>query len=73
MAGLVHDIGHRLVPGDEAGHGSHAATAVEGLLGPGSRAWSPCTSRPSAISPPPTHTSRCPRRAPAPSAARAAP
>ncbi|MFG2123589.1 HD domain-containing protein [Streptomyces sp. NPDC048710] len=34
VAGLVHDIGHRLVPGDEAGHGSHAATAVEGLLGP---------------------------------------
>ncbi|MFH7334928.1 HD domain-containing protein [Streptomyces sp. KHY 26] len=33
-AGLVHDIGHHLVPGDEAGHGTHAATAVEGLLGP---------------------------------------
>ncbi|MFF7129877.1 HD domain-containing protein [Streptomyces sp. NPDC008240] len=34
VAGLVHDIGHHLVPGDEAGHGAHAATAVEGLLGP---------------------------------------
>lgn len=34
VAGLVHDIGHRLVPGDEAGHGAHAAAAVEGLLGP---------------------------------------
>ncbi|MFF5403519.1 HD domain-containing protein [Streptomyces misionensis] len=33
-AGLVHDLGHRLVPGDEAGHGAHAAAAVEGLLGP---------------------------------------
>ncbi|MFJ3645588.1 HD domain-containing protein [Streptomyces murinus] len=33
-AGLVHDIGHHLVPGDEAGHGTHASTAVEGLLGP---------------------------------------
>ncbi|MEU3029772.1 HD domain-containing protein [Streptomyces incarnatus] len=33
-AGLVHDIGHHLVPGGEAGHGGHAATAVEGLLGP---------------------------------------
>ncbi|SEC28873.1 Predicted HD phosphohydrolase [Streptomyces misionensis] len=31
-AGLVHDLGHRLVPGDEAGHGAHAAAAVEGLL-----------------------------------------
>ncbi|MEU8825132.1 HD domain-containing protein [Streptomyces sp. NPDC048636] len=34
VAGLVHDIGHYLVPGDEAGHGTHAATAVECLLGP---------------------------------------
>ncbi|MEU0967107.1 HD domain-containing protein [Streptomyces sp. NPDC005917] len=33
VAGLVHDIGHYLVPSDEAGHGTHAATAVEGLLG----------------------------------------
>ncbi|MEV6115236.1 HD domain-containing protein [Streptomyces sp. NPDC052109] len=34
VAGLVHDIGHYLVPADEAGHGRHAEAAVEGLLGP---------------------------------------
>lgn len=34
VAGLVHDIGHYLVPDDEEGHGAHAARAVEGLLGP---------------------------------------
>ncbi|MFI0721714.1 HD domain-containing protein [Streptomyces sp. NPDC021224] len=34
LAGLVHDIGHVLVPGDEAGHGEHAAAAVTALLGP---------------------------------------
>ncbi|NUK08938.1 HD domain-containing protein [Streptomyces lunaelactis] len=34
VAGLVHDIGHYLVPGDEAEHGEHAAAAVSGLLGP---------------------------------------
>lgn len=34
LAGLVHDIGHFLVPADEEGHGRHAAAAVEGLLGP---------------------------------------
>ncbi|MFI9808655.1 HD domain-containing protein [Streptomyces sp. NPDC052301] len=33
LAGLVHDIGHHLVPADEAGHGRHAAAAVEDLLG----------------------------------------
>ncbi|MFG2630261.1 HD domain-containing protein [Streptomyces sp. NPDC048473] len=33
VAGLVHDIGHHLLPGDEAGHGEHAAAAVAGLLG----------------------------------------
>ncbi|GGU92266.1 hypothetical protein GCM10010260_28610 [Streptomyces filipinensis] len=33
-AGLVHGIGHCLVPADESGHGRHAAAAVEGLLGP---------------------------------------
>ncbi|WP_406403150.1 HD domain-containing protein [Streptomyces sp. NBC_00879] len=33
VAGLVHDIGHYLVPGDEAEHGEHAAAAVRGLLG----------------------------------------
>ncbi|MEU6344515.1 HD domain-containing protein [Streptomyces sp. NPDC046977] len=33
VAGLVHDIGHYLYPGDEAGHGEHAAAAVAGLLG----------------------------------------
>ncbi|MGV9677491.1 HD domain-containing protein [Nocardia sp. NPDC003482] len=34
VAGLVHDIGHALVPGDDAGHGRHGADAVRGLLGP---------------------------------------
>ena len=34
IAGLVHDIGHRLVPGDEAGHGRHGADAVRFLFGP---------------------------------------
>ncbi|MFF4752158.1 HD domain-containing protein [Streptomyces sp. NPDC002514] len=33
IAGLVHDLGHRLCPGDEAGHGEHGAAAVAGLLG----------------------------------------
>ena len=33
VAGLVHDIGHTLVPGDDAGHGRHGAAAVRGLLG----------------------------------------
>lgn len=34
VAGLLHDIGHVLVPGDDAGHGRHGAAAVRGLLGP---------------------------------------
>jgi predicted HD phosphohydrolase len=33
VAGLVHDIGHYLVPADEAGHADHAADAVASLLG----------------------------------------
>ena len=33
VAGLVHDIGHLLRPGDDAGHGRHGADAVRGLLG----------------------------------------
>ncbi|MEV0027687.1 HD domain-containing protein [Nocardia sp. NPDC050793] len=33
VAGLVHDIGHALVPGDDAGHGKHGAAAVRPLLG----------------------------------------
>ncbi|MBF6544386.1 HD domain-containing protein [Nocardia brasiliensis] len=33
VAGLVHDIGHQLVPGDDAGHGRHGAAAIRGLLG----------------------------------------
>lgn len=33
VAGLVHDIGHRLLPGDEAGHGRHGADAVRLLFG----------------------------------------
>jgi predicted HD phosphohydrolase len=33
VAGLLHDIGHQIVPGDDAGHGMAAATAVRGLLG----------------------------------------
>ncbi len=32
-AGLVHDIGHLLVPGDDAGHGRHGADAIRELLG----------------------------------------
>ncbi|MCM6774172.1 HD domain-containing protein [Nocardia sp. CDC159] len=34
VAGLVHDIGHTLAPGDDAGHGRHGAAAVRELLGP---------------------------------------
>jgi predicted HD phosphohydrolase len=34
VAGLVHDVGHLLVPGDADGHGRHGAQAVIGLLGP---------------------------------------
>jgi predicted HD phosphohydrolase len=34
VAGLVHDIGHLLVPGDADGHGCHGAEAVRELLGP---------------------------------------
>lgn len=34
VAGLVHDIGHLLVPGDADGHGRHGAGAVCSLLGP---------------------------------------
>jgi predicted HD phosphohydrolase len=33
VAGLVHDLGHLLVPGDPEGHGRHAADALRGLLG----------------------------------------
>lgn len=33
VAGLVHDIGHLLRPGDEAGHAAAGARAVEPLLG----------------------------------------
>ncbi|MCX3063508.1 HD domain-containing protein [Streptomyces beihaiensis] len=33
IAGLVHDIGHVLRPGDDAGHARCAADAVRGLLG----------------------------------------
>ena len=33
VAGLVHDIGHLLRPGDDAGHGRHGADAVRELLG----------------------------------------
>ncbi|MFJ9630829.1 metal-dependent phosphohydrolase [Streptomyces sp. NPDC101175] len=33
IAGLVHDIGHLLRPGDDAGHADHAADAVHALLG----------------------------------------
>ncbi|WP_028798797.1 HD domain-containing protein [Streptomyces sp. 142MFCol3.1] len=33
VAGLVHDIGHLLRPGDDAGHAGHAADAVRPLLG----------------------------------------
>lgn len=33
VAGLVHDLGHLLVPGDDAEHAGHAADAVRPLLG----------------------------------------
>lgn len=33
VAGLVHDLGHLLRPGDEAGHAANAADAVRPLLG----------------------------------------
>jgi len=33
VAGLVHDVGHRLSPGASAAHGVIAADAVRGLLG----------------------------------------
>lgn len=33
VAGLVHDIGHLLDPGDDAGHGRVGAAAVRDLLG----------------------------------------
>ncbi|WP_433632686.1 HD domain-containing protein [Nocardia sp. CA-120079] len=33
LAGLLHDIGHKLVPGDDAGHGKHGADAIRALLG----------------------------------------
>ncbi|GGT21013.1 hypothetical protein GCM10010176_077000 [Nonomuraea spiralis] len=33
VAGLVHDLGHLLAPGDEAGHAATGAAAVRGLLG----------------------------------------
>ncbi|MFC7309683.1 inositol oxygenase family protein [Streptomyces monticola] len=33
IAGLVHDLGHLLRPGDDAGHADHAADAVRPLLG----------------------------------------
>ncbi len=33
VAGLLHDIGHVLVPGDDPNHGRHGADAVRGLLG----------------------------------------
>lgn len=33
LAGLLHDIGHTLVPGDDAGHGITAANYVRGVLG----------------------------------------
>ncbi|GAA3367844.1 hypothetical protein GCM10020367_65090 [Streptomyces sannanensis] len=33
VAGLVHDLGHLLRPGDDVGHADHAADAVRPLLG----------------------------------------
>ncbi|MCF3136387.1 HD domain-containing protein [Streptomyces olivochromogenes] len=33
VAGLVHDLGHLLYPGDDAGHADHAAQALRPLLG----------------------------------------
>jgi predicted HD phosphohydrolase len=33
IAGLLHDIGHHLVPGDDAGHGVHAGEFVRPVVG----------------------------------------
>jgi predicted HD phosphohydrolase len=33
VAGLVHDLGHHMVPGDDAGHGVNARIAIGALLG----------------------------------------
>jgi predicted HD phosphohydrolase len=33
VAGLVHDVGHRIAPGESAAHGAIAADAVRDLLG----------------------------------------
>jgi predicted HD phosphohydrolase len=33
VAGLVHDVGHRIAPGESAAHGMIAANAVRNLLG----------------------------------------
>lgn len=33
VAGLIHDIGHQLQPGEDATHGITAAAAVRGILG----------------------------------------
>lgn len=34
IAGLVHDVGHLVAPGDPANHGRHGASFVRTLLGP---------------------------------------
>lgn len=33
IAGLLHDIGHALAPGDDAGHGEHGASYLRPLFG----------------------------------------
>ncbi|MGY4101726.1 hypothetical protein ACW2Q0_19550 [Nocardia sp. R16R-3T] len=33
LAGLLDDIGHKLAPGDDAGHAKHGANAIRALLG----------------------------------------
>jgi predicted HD phosphohydrolase len=33
VAGLLHDVGHVLVPGDDSGHGEHGASYLRPLLG----------------------------------------
>ncbi|GHE05062.1 HD domain-containing protein [Streptomyces alanosinicus] len=73
LAGLVHDIGRFLVPATRQDTGGTPRRRSRNCWGRGSPASSPRTSRPNAISRPPTRSWSCPPRAAARSPARAAP